>query len=63
MFDELKEGIDYHNSPLGYRIMTSKFLAEKGYCCSNKCKNCPYEPKHIKGNTILASKFKHFYKE
>lgn len=59
MFDDLKEGIHYHNSPLGYRILTSKFLAEKGYCCSNKCKNCPYQPKYIKGNNVLEDKYKH----
>ncbi len=24
------------------------FLLSRGYCCGNKCKNCPYTPKHTK---------------
>jgi hypothetical protein len=51
--DELVEGIDYYMSPQGYRIMTEKFLKERGYCCGNGCKHCPYYSKAIKGNRNL----------
>lgn len=50
---DLKEGIDYHLSKEGYRIMTESFLKDRGYCCGNGCKNCPYFPKATKGNTNL----------
>ena len=51
--DELTEGIDYTLSKDGYRIMTGKYLAERGWCCGNGCLNCPYQPKAVKGNTTL----------
>jgi len=51
--DEQKEGIDYILSTDGYRIMTERFLTNRGYCCGNGCKNCPYFPKAKKGNTNL----------
>jgi hypothetical protein len=54
IFDrELKEGVDYHLSKEGYRIMTEHFLKNRGYCCGNGCNNCPYFPKATKGNTNL----------
>lgn len=53
MFDDLKPDIDYYMSPDGYRILTKKFLSERGYCCGNGCKHCPYFPKHTKGNRTL----------
>jgi len=51
--DELVRGVDYVLSPEGYRIMTAKYLTDRGYCCGNGCKNCPYHPKANKGNTNL----------
>ena len=51
--DELKEGVDYYLSRDGYRIMTKKYLAERGYCCGNGCLHCPYYPRARKGNTTL----------
>lgn len=53
--DELKEGIDYYMGN-GYRVMTEKYLVERGWCCSNGCRHCPYWPKAQKGNTTLKKK-------
>ncbi len=50
---KLIEGEDYIMHPKGYRIMTSKYLSERGYCCGSGCLNCPYFPQHTKGNTEL----------
>jgi len=50
---ELKEGVDFQTTKDGYRIMTASFLKNRGYCCGNGCKNCPYFPKANKGNTNL----------
>lgn len=47
------EGIDYHMTPEGYRVMTEFYLVKRGYCCSNGCKNCPYSPRAQKGNRKL----------
>lgn len=51
--DGLVQGVDYFLSPEGYRIMSEKYLRDRGYCCGNGCKNCPYFPKATKGNTNL----------
>jgi len=54
--DDLIEGIHYYKSEQGYRIMTEKYLTDRGWCCGNGCKHCPYHPKATKGNTNLRSK-------
>lgn len=51
--DQPIEGLDYILTKDGYRIMTERFLINRGYCCGNGCLNCPYFPKAIKGNTTL----------
>lgn len=33
--------------------LSREFLLSRGYCCNNKCVNCPYVPKHAKGNTLF----------
>ena len=51
---ELQEELDkqppYVIDEKGNRILTSYYLRKQGACCGNGCKNCPYTPKHIKGN-------------
>jgi hypothetical protein len=38
------EGIDYYiDDRSGLLVFTSHFLLKRGYCCNNKCKNCPYK--------------------
>ena len=27
----------------GYKVMTEKYHLNRGYCCKNKCRHCPYE--------------------
>lgn len=36
-------------------IFTKKFHKDRGQCCGNGCRHCPYEPKHIKNNKKLES--------
>jgi hypothetical protein len=50
--DELHEGKDFYMEK-GYRVMTESYLINRGYCCSNGCRHCPYWPKAQKGNTKL----------
>lgn len=47
---KLKEGEDYYFNEDGLVVMTEKFLLDRGFCCHNNCKHCPYkEEKVIKG--------------
>jgi len=51
-----KENIHYYK--LGDRVVfTALFHIERGSCCGNGCKHCPYEPKYQKGRVVLAEKF------
>lgn len=51
--DALVEDEDFYMSKDGFRIMTAKYLTNRGWCCRNGCKHCPYQPKATKGNTTL----------
>ena len=39
----LTEGEDYYLNEQGPLTFTAKFLKDRGYCCGNGCKHCPYE--------------------
>ena len=26
-----------------YRVFTAKYLYERGFCCNNNCRHCPYK--------------------
>ena len=39
----LIEGVDYYLNEKGLLTFTAKYLLERGYCCGNGCKNCPYK--------------------
>jgi hypothetical protein len=39
----LIEGVDYYLNEKGLLTFTAQYLLERGYCCGNGCKNCPYE--------------------
>jgi hypothetical protein len=44
--DELEEGVDYYwtttDDGLKYRVFTEEYLKNRGFCCNNQCKHCPY---------------------
>ena len=53
---KLIENIHYYK--LGDRVVfTALFHIERGSCCGNGCKHCPYDPKHQKGRVVLSEKF------
>jgi biotin synthase-like enzyme len=33
----------YIDTKTGYHVMTSYFLKNRGYCCKNDCRHCPYK--------------------
>lgn len=42
MAKQLIQGEDYYYNEQGYFVFTEKYHLEKGYCCGNGCKHCPY---------------------
>ncbi len=52
-YEDTVEGVDFYLSKEGYRVMTESYLVKRGYCCSNGCRHCPYDPKATKGNRNL----------
>lgn len=42
---------DFYFDDNGNVVYTRKYLINRGYCCGNGCKYCPYIPKHKKGTT------------
>jgi hypothetical protein len=43
MEKELKEGFDYYFNEQGFVVLTEKYHLDKGFCCGNGCKHCPYQ--------------------
>jgi len=37
----LVEGEDFYIER-GLMVLTAKFLRDRGYCCKNGCRHCPY---------------------
>jgi 2-iminoacetate synthase ThiH len=37
-------------------VFTSEYHLQRGNCCGNRCRHCPYVPKYIKGNTNIKQK-------
>jgi hypothetical protein len=32
----------YRDPSTGLFVMTARYLADRGYCCGNGCRHCPY---------------------
>lgn len=40
---QLEEDIDFYFNEQGFMVLTTKYLRERGYCCGNGCRHCPYD--------------------
>jgi hypothetical protein len=40
----------------GKVVFTPEYHLQRGNCCGNRCRHCPYFPKYIKGNTNIKQK-------
>ena len=38
-----------------YKPLSKEYLINRGWCCGCQCKNCPFDPKWIKGNVKVKS--------
>lgn len=36
------EGIDFYFNEAGLMVFTAAYHLNRGYCCKNKCKHCPW---------------------
>jgi hypothetical protein len=43
----LREGVDFYFEN-GLMVLTEIYLRERGYCCGNKCRHCPYDFVNVK---------------
>jgi hypothetical protein len=41
------EGDDFYYNPDGLVVFTAEYLLNRGYCCGNGCRNCPYDYKNV----------------
>lgn len=49
----------YYFNDDGFVVFTAKYLLERGYCCGNGCRNCPYDYKAVpepKRSQLLAKR-------
>ena len=47
MSSKLIEGEDFYFNEDGYIVLTEKYHIEKGSCCGNGCKHCPYNYENV----------------
>jgi len=39
----------------GLLVYTAAYHLQRGSCCGSGCRHCPYEPRHVEGNTQVRS--------
>jgi hypothetical protein len=39
----LIDGEDFYFNEQGYMVLTARYLLQRGYCCGNGCRHCPYD--------------------
>ncbi len=44
---ELIEDIDFYVNEEGWVVLTKKYHLERGYCCGNGCKHCPFSYENV----------------
>jgi hypothetical protein len=47
----LQPGADYYIER-GLLVFTAAYHRERGYCCQNGCRHCPYWPPHAGGREV-----------
>lgn len=47
MKNDLQEGIDFYFDKSGLMVFTEEYHLERGYCCGNGCRNCPYNYENV----------------
>ena len=45
--NQLIEGEDFYYNEDGYVVLTEKYHLQKGFCCGNGCRHCPYQYENV----------------
>jgi len=40
---QFQEGEHYYYNADGFIVLTEKYHLQRGYCCGNGCRHCPYD--------------------
>ncbi len=43
MKNPIVEGEDYYFNEEGFIVLTERYHLDRGYCCGNGCRHCPFE--------------------
>ena len=43
----MKEGIDYYIDVDGKYVFTEAYHKQRGYCCGQACRHCPYQYENV----------------
>lgn len=43
----LVEGEDFYYDVSGYMVFTEKYHHDRGYCCGNGCRHCPFNYENV----------------
>jgi hypothetical protein len=43
----LIEGVDFYYDERGLMVLSEKYLLERGYCCGNGCRHCPFDYERV----------------
>jgi Family of unknown function (DUF5522) len=38
---------EYYTNNSGFIVFNAEYLLQRGYCCGNGCKHCPYDYKNV----------------
>jgi hypothetical protein len=55
LYKDFIEGVHFYLEN-GRVVFTALFHLERGHCCGNKCRHCPYDPEWTKGTTKIKEK-------
>jgi len=59
--EEFIEGIHFYFDESGLMVLTEKYHLERGYCCGNGCRHCPFDYEKVedlKRNELLEKRKK-----
>ena len=45
--EEFIEGVHFYFDQSGLMVLTEKYHLERGYCCGNGCRHCPFEYENV----------------
>ena len=47
MKKKLIETVDFYYNDLGFIVLTEKYHLDRGVCCGNGCRHCPYNYENV----------------